>query len=152
MKKLFQPRKSPSKSPVSALSSPAMRSPSPSSKPRTPVPYTARGPINVHLEVTEGSDILEYEEEKREDGDAGVRYITESLIQKLAKQDNLEFVTSLNLSLSKEGGKKFKYIENLEKCDRLEILNLSNNHIEKIEKLDKQMRLRELNLSHNRIR
>ncbi|NXF05852.1 CNTRL protein, partial [Smithornis capensis] len=81
----------------------------------------------------------------------GVRYITESLIKGLSKQHNLAFVNSLNLSSPKDGDKKFKYIENLEKCSKLEILNLSNNQIEKIEKLDKLLKLRELNLSCNKI-
>ncbi|NXG14590.1 CNTRL protein, partial [Grallaria varia] len=81
----------------------------------------------------------------------GVRYITEPLIKGLAKQQNLARISSLNLSSPKDGDKKFKYIENLEKCSKLEILNLSNNQIEKIEKLDKLVKLRELNLSCNRI-
>ncbi|KAL6041863.1 hypothetical protein STEG23_022106, partial [Scotinomys teguina] len=85
------------------------------------------------------------------DSYVGVRYITEALIKKLTKQDNLTLVQSLNLSLSKDGGKKFRYIENLEKCVKLEVLNLSYNLITKIEKVDKLLRLRELNLSYNKI-
>ncbi|PNJ72365.1 CNTRL isoform 6 [Pongo abelii] len=85
------------------------------------------------------------------DSHPGVRYITEALIKKLTKQDNLALIKSLNLSLSKDGGKKFKYIENLEKCVKLEVLNLSYNLIGKIEKLDKLLKLRELNLSYNKI-
>ncbi|XP_014125981.2 centriolin isoform X2 [Zonotrichia albicollis] len=81
----------------------------------------------------------------------GVRYITEPLIKSLSKQQNLACINSLNLSCPKDGNKKFKYIENLEKCYKLEVLNLSNNQIEKIEKLDKLLKLRELNLSNNRI-
>ncbi|KGL99102.1 Centriolin, partial [Charadrius vociferus] len=81
----------------------------------------------------------------------GVRYITEPLIKGLSKQENLACISSLNLSSPKDGDKKFKYIENLEKCSKLEMLNLSNNQIEKIEKLDKLMKLRELNLSCNKI-
>ncbi|XP_030817073.1 centriolin isoform X2 [Camarhynchus parvulus] len=81
----------------------------------------------------------------------GVRYITEPLIKGLSKQQNLACISSLNLSSPKDGNKKFKYIENLEKCYKLEVLNLSNNQIEKIEKLDKLLKLRELNLSNNRI-
>ncbi|NXR95882.1 CNTRL protein, partial [Hypocryptadius cinnamomeus] len=81
----------------------------------------------------------------------GVRYITEPLIKGLSKQQNLACISSLNLSSPKDGNKKFKYIENLEKCSKLEVLNLSNNQIEKIEKLDKLVKLRELNLSGNRI-
>lgn len=38
----------------------------------------------------------------------GIRYITETLIKKLSKQENLARVTTLNLSLAKDGGKKFK--------------------------------------------
>ncbi|XP_018773141.3 centriolin isoform X2 [Serinus canaria] len=81
----------------------------------------------------------------------GVRYITEPLIKGLSKQQNLACISSLNLSSPQDGNKKFKYIENLEKCCKLEVLNLSNNQIEKIEKLDKLLKLRELNLSNNRI-
>nr|XP_030142751.3 centriolin isoform X3 [Taeniopygia guttata] len=81
----------------------------------------------------------------------GVKYITEPLIKGLSKQQNLACISSLNLSSPKDGDKKFKYIENLEKCSKLEVLNLSNNQIEKIEKLDKLLKLRELNLSNNRI-
>ncbi|NXC08379.1 CNTRL protein, partial [Orthonyx spaldingii] len=81
----------------------------------------------------------------------GVKYITEPLIKGLSKQQNLACIRSLNLSSPKDGDKKFKYIENLEKCSKLEVLNLSNNQIEKIEKLDKLLRLRELNLSGNKL-
>ncbi|NXO09933.1 CNTRL protein, partial [Oriolus oriolus] len=81
----------------------------------------------------------------------GVKYITEPLIKCLSKQQNLAYISSLNLSSPKDGDKKFKYIENLEKCSKLEVLNLSNNRIEKIEKLDKLVKLRELNLSGNKI-
>ncbi|XP_027741740.1 centriolin [Empidonax traillii] len=81
----------------------------------------------------------------------GVKYITEPLIKALSKQQNLACISSLNLSSPKDGDKKFKYIENLEKCSQLETLNLSNNQIEKMEKLDKLLKLRELNLSCNRI-
>ena len=38
----------------------------------------------------------------------GVRYITEDLIKKITKQDRLEVIASLSLTLSKEGGKKIK--------------------------------------------
>uniref|UniRef100_A0A8D2J2T4 Centriolin n=1 Tax=Varanus komodoensis TaxID=61221 RepID=A0A8D2J2T4_VARKO len=81
----------------------------------------------------------------------GIRYITEPLINKLSKQENVARVTALNLSLAKDGGKKFKYIENLEKCEKLEVLNLSHNLIEKVEKLDKLLKLCDLNLSYNKI-
>ncbi|XP_078324889.1 uncharacterized protein LOC111125942 isoform X3 [Crassostrea virginica] len=82
-------------------------------------------------------------------GQAGVRYITEDLIKKIAKEEALEMITSLNLTLAKEGGKKIKYIENLDKLKKLQQLNLSNNMIEKMERLDKCLKLRELNLSYN---
>ena len=39
---------------------------------------------------------------------SGVRYITEDLIKKISKQDQLGIITTLNLTLSKEGGKKIK--------------------------------------------
>ena len=39
---------------------------------------------------------------------AGVRYITEELIRKIAKEDNFDMIASLNLTLAKEGGKKIK--------------------------------------------
>ena len=39
---------------------------------------------------------------------AGVRYITEDLIRKMARDDQLEMITNLNLTLAKEGGKKIK--------------------------------------------
>ncbi|KAJ7398993.1 hypothetical protein BTVI_119499 [Pitangus sulphuratus] len=81
----------------------------------------------------------------------GVKYITEPLIKALSKQQNLACISSLNLSSPKDGDKKFKFIENLEKCSQLETLNLSNNQIEKMEKLDKLLKLRELNLACNRI-
>ncbi|KAJ1059145.1 hypothetical protein K5549_007946 [Capra hircus] len=101
--------------------------------------------------IGENTMLLDYHDQKEADSQAGVRYITEALVKKLTKQENLALVKSLNLSLSKDGGKKFKYIENLEKCTKLEILNLSHNLIGKIEKVDKLLKLRELNLSHNKI-
>ncbi|XP_070532103.1 centriolin-like isoform X2 [Ptychodera flava] len=78
-----------------------------------------------------------------------VRYITETLIKKIAKEESLDQILSLNLTLSKEGGKKIKYIENLDGLKRLQVLSLSCNIIEKIEKLDKLTKLKELNLSFN---
>ncbi|XP_053530297.1 centriolin isoform X2 [Ictalurus punctatus] len=81
----------------------------------------------------------------------GTRYITEDLIKKLTRQDNLSLVRSLNLSTT-HGDKTFRYIENLDKCDHLQVLNLSNNIIEKMEKLERLHQLRELHLSNNRIR
>ncbi|XP_052229704.1 centriolin-like isoform X2 [Dreissena polymorpha] len=80
----------------------------------------------------------------------GVRYITEDLIRKVCKEDGLDTITTLNLTLTKaEAGKKIKYIENLERLKRLQVLILSNNIIEKIEKLDKLLKLKELDLSFN---
>nr|XP_032623335.1 centriolin isoform X4 [Chelonoidis abingdonii] len=141
-------------SPMSTVTS-STRSPSPLSRQGTPATYKTRGQRYQQLDVTVESDVgasFEYQIDKDEDsGSPGVRYITESLIKNLSKQENLTYVNSLNLSLAKDGDKKFKYIENLEKCSKLEVLNLSNNQIEKIEKLDKQLKLHELNLSYNKI-
>ncbi|XP_062399796.1 centriolin-like [Sardina pilchardus] len=81
----------------------------------------------------------------------GVRYITEDLIRRVTKQDDLSSVQTLNLCGTKSD-KKIKYIENLERCERLQVLNLSCNIIQKMEKLDRLHRLRELDLSHNTIR
>ncbi|XP_016408818.1 centriolin-like [Sinocyclocheilus rhinocerous] len=82
----------------------------------------------------------------------GTRYITEDLIRRLTKCENLVLVGTLNLSTSAGSDKQFRYIENLDKCERLHVLNLSNNRIERIEKLEKLCQLRELHLSSNRIR
>lgn len=42
---------------------------------------------------------------------SGVRYITEDLIRKMCKEDSLEMVTTLNLTLTRgEVGKKIKVI------------------------------------------
>ncbi|XP_048369350.1 centriolin isoform X2 [Sphaerodactylus townsendi] len=130
---------------------------------RSPSPATREGSLATYLvteqrypgDVDEENDLaipLEYQDGQGDNGiSPGIRYITEPLIKKLSKQENLARVTSLNLSLSKDGGKKFKYIENVEKCEKLEVLNLSNNLIEKVEKLDKLLKLRDLNLSYNKI-
>nr|XP_023665341.1 centriolin isoform X3 [Paramormyrops kingsleyae] len=127
---------------TSGLSSPEPWSPSPSYRPYTPTAHTG-------LRNPEESD-------GRGDGgegkSPGIRYITDSIIRKLTKQENLAFARTLNLSLSKTGGKKFKFIENLDKCEHLQVLNLNHNLIEKIEKLEKLHWLQELHLSHNRIR
>ncbi|XP_023557331.1 centriolin isoform X2 [Octodon degus] len=101
--------------------------------------------------TSKSSMLLDCQDQKGPDSRVGVRYITEALIKKLTKQENVAMVKSLNLSLSKDGGKKFRYIENLEKCVKLEVLNLSYNLIEKIEKMDKLVKLQELNLSYNKI-
>ncbi|XP_030775690.1 centriolin isoform X12 [Rhinopithecus roxellana] len=116
------------------------------------LPFHSEGQWCEQVEIAdENNMLLDYQDHKGADSHAGVRYITEALIKKLTKQDNLALIKSLNLSLSKDGGKKFKYIENLEKCIKLEVLNLSYNLIGKIEKLDKLLKLRELNLSYNKI-
>ncbi|PKU37454.1 centriolin isoform x1 [Limosa lapponica baueri] len=131
------------------------RSPSPLSQQTSPSPCKSTERRHQQPDITAENveAAFEYKFHKDENGvSAGVRYITESLIKGLSKQENLAFISSLNLSSTKDGDKKFKYIENLEKCSKLETLNLSNNQIEKIEKLDKLMRLRELNLSCNKIR
>ncbi|KAA0716324.1 Centriolin Centrosomal protein 1 [Triplophysa tibetana] len=93
-----------------------------------------------------------------EDGDLkdktkhkGTRYITEDLIKKLTKCDNLALVRTLNLSTSLNNDKQFRYIENLGKCEHLQVLILSNNKIEKVEKLENLSKLRELHLSNNAI-
>uniref|UniRef100_A0A452TAP2 Centriolin n=1 Tax=Ursus maritimus TaxID=29073 RepID=A0A452TAP2_URSMA len=110
------------------------------------------GQWSEQVEITdENTVLLDSQDHKEADSHTGVRYITEALVKKLTKQDNLALVKSLNLSLAKDGGKKFRYIENLEKCVKLEVLNLSYNLIGKIEKLDKLSKLRELNLSYNKI-
>ncbi|XP_043354698.1 centriolin isoform X2 [Dermochelys coriacea] len=163
MKKGSLQRTSPRKRPISPSRTPSpmstvtssTRSPSPLSRQGTPATYKKRGQKYQQLDVTVESDVgasFEYQIDKDEDCiSPGVKYITESLIKNLSKQENLTYVKSLNLSLAKDGGKKFKYIENLEKCSKLEVLNLSNNQIEKIEKLDKQLKVHELNLSYNKI-
>ncbi|XP_047686091.1 centriolin isoform X4 [Prionailurus viverrinus] len=116
------------------------------------LPFHFGGQWHEQGEITDESTmLLDYQDHKEADSHAGVRYITEALVKKLTKQDNLALVKSLNLSLAKDGGKKFRYIENLEKCVKLEVLNLSYNIIGKIEKMDKLVKLRELNLSYNKI-
>ncbi|XP_015744996.1 centriolin isoform X1 [Python bivittatus] len=139
---LGKPQMSPSRtrSPKS-LASASSRSSSPLNTEGTPPPHLITGQ-RYQGDVGQESDA---------DGSPGIRYITEPLIKKLAKQENLARITALNLSLGKDGGKKFKYIENLEKCSKLEVLNLSHNLIEKIEKLDKLLKLLDLNLSFNKI-
>ncbi|XP_035385625.1 centriolin isoform X1 [Electrophorus electricus] len=111
-----------------------------------------------HLDLTgdrEGADndalsdhgkAARYDERKR----MGTKYITEDSIKKLTKQENLSLLQSLNLS-NTHGDKCLRYIENLDKCSRLQVLNLNNNSIEKIEKLEKLLKLHELHISNNRI-
>ncbi|KAM4760753.1 centriolin isoform 1-T3 [Cyanocitta cristata] len=104
------------------------------------------------LDIPAGNVGPAFKLQKGENGfSPGIKYVTEPLLKRLSKQQNLASIISLNLSSPKDGDKKFKYIENLEKCSKLEVLNLSNNQIEKIEKLDKLLKLRELNLSGNKI-
>ncbi|KAM7087894.1 centriolin isoform 3-T4 [Ciconia maguari] len=139
-----------SMSPVSS----STRSPSPLSQQTSPSACKSTEQRHQKLDITAENveAAFEYKFHKDENGvSPGVRYITEPLIKGLSKQENLACISSLNLSSPKDGDKKFKYIENLEKCSKLETLNLSNNQIEKIEKLDKLMKLRELNLSCNKI-
>ncbi|XP_072583587.1 centriolin isoform X1 [Vulpes vulpes] len=150
--KAKMPPSSHSPSPPSLTSNMRSRSLSPLSGSET-LPFHFGGPWHEQVEITDESTVvLDYQDHKEADSHAGVRYITEALVRKLTKQDNLALVKSLNLSLAKGGGKKFRYIENLEKCLKLEVLNLSYNLIGKIEKVDKLLKLRELNLSYNKIR
>ncbi len=46
-------------------------------------------------------------------GLTGVRYMTEDIMRKVTKQNNVEAITNLNLALSKEGGKKIKVTLNI---------------------------------------
>ncbi|NXA49782.1 CNTRL protein, partial [Nothocercus julius] len=140
-------------SPMSTVSS-STRSPSPLSQQASASPRKGRERRHQKHFITERNIEAAFENQfhEAENGvNPGVRYITESLIKALSKQENLACISSLNLSFVKDGDKKFKYIENLEKCSKLETLNISNNQIEKIEKLDKLLKLRELNLSYNKI-
>ncbi|KAM5298926.1 LOW QUALITY PROTEIN: centriolin [Ctenodactylus gundi] len=149
--KAKMPLSSHSSSPSSLMSNMRSRSLSPLIGSEI-LPFHARGQWCQEVEFTkENSVISDCQDHKGSDSRVGVRYITEALIKKLTKQDNLALVKSLNLSLSRDGGKKFRYIENLEKCLKLEVLNLSYNLIGKIEKVDKLLKLRELNLSYNKI-
>jgi Leucine-rich repeat (LRR) protein len=94
-----------------------------------------------------------------------VCYITEDLIKKVAKSDNLRDITSLDLHFRKETNQRIKvhiefvilklnylkYIEKFDSLINLTYLNLSNNYITKIDNLNKLIQLKELNLSNNRI-
>ncbi|NXI41505.1 CNTRL protein, partial [Galbula dea] len=140
-------------SPTSPVIS-STRSPSPLSQHTSPSANTNREQKHQQLDITAENVEDDLDCKFQKDGDhvsPGVKYITEPLIKSLSKQENLTYISSLNLSSPKDGEKKFKYIENLEKCCNLKTLNLSNNQIEKIEKLDKLMKLRELDLSCNKI-
>ncbi|XP_041049599.1 centriolin [Carcharodon carcharias] len=151
-----QASKSSMQSPVSSILTPRTRSPSPASRPHTPNLYNSRNAGAQQLDISDRSEsepAITYVTGKNAvNKSPGVRYITEDLIKKQSKQEQFSSVQCLNLCLSKEVGKKFKFIENLEKCEQLLVLNLNNNLIEKIEKLDKQFKLRELSLSFNQIR
>ncbi|NWR33845.1 CNTRL protein, partial [Tachuris rubrigastra] len=139
------------RSPMSPVSSDS-RSPSPLGQQTPPAAPKSMEQVYQQLDIAAENVGPAFKFHKGENGvTPGVRYITEPLIKGLSKQQNLACISSLNLSSPKDGDKKFKYIENLEKCSKLEILNLSNNQIEKMEKLDKLLKLRELNLSCNRI-
>ncbi|XP_072096158.1 centriolin isoform X3 [Mobula birostris] len=148
-----QGSKSETESPVSSILNPSTRSPSPTSRLLSPDSYNPSDFGDQQLDISDesGSAITYYTGKDTVKQSPGIRYITEDLIKKLSKQEQLGSIQSLNLCLSKAAGKKFKFIENLEKCDHLLVLNLSNNVIEKIEKLEKQLKLRELSLSYNRI-
>ncbi|XP_012576987.1 PREDICTED: centriolin [Condylura cristata] len=148
--KAKMPPSSHSPSPSSLTSNVRSRSLSPLSGAEI-LPFHSGRQWPEQVQITDKNMLLDYQDHKEADSHVGVRYITEELIKKLTKQDNLALVKSLNLSLSKDGGKKFRYIENLEKCIKLEVLNLSYNIIGKIEKVDKLLKLRELNLSYNKI-
>ncbi|NXM26870.1 CNTRL protein, partial [Oxyruncus cristatus] len=137
--------------PMSPVSS-GTRSPSPLGQQTPPAAPKSMEQVCQQLDIPAENVGPAFKFHKGENGlTPGVRYITEPLIKGLSKQQNLACISSLNLSSPKDGDKKFKYIENLEKCSKLEILNLSNNQIERMEKLDKLLKLRELNLSCNRI-
>ncbi|XP_057176790.1 centriolin isoform X1 [Triplophysa rosa] len=105
----------------------------------------AASPNAISWPETEDGDLKDKRKHK------GTRYITEDLIKKLTKCDNLALVRTLDLSTSLSNDKQFRYIENLDKCEHLQVLNLSNNKIEKIEKLEKLSKLRELHVSNNAI-
>ncbi|XP_063686349.1 centriolin-like isoform X2 [Bolinopsis microptera] len=81
------------------------------------------------------------------------QYITERLIKKITRQDNLWMIKKLDLTLSEKGSyiKKIKRIENLDGLVQLEQLSLSHNVIEKIENVSHLKCLRVLNLSYNSI-
>ncbi|XP_056232106.1 centriolin-like [Seriola aureovittata] len=85
-----------------------------------------------------------------QDNRGGIRYITEELLLKLTGCRSLALVRSLNLS-SSPADKHIKFIENLHVCQRLQVLNLNHNMIQRMEKLNALSQLRELQLAHNHI-
>ncbi|XP_056313140.1 centriolin [Danio aesculapii] len=115
----------------------------PQSKPVTP--------NTISLPVAEDGGQREEPSDEDKRQYKGTRYITEDLIRRVTKCDNLVLVLTLDLSMATGSDHQFRYIENLDKCERLQVLNLSNNRIERIEKLEKLCQLRELHLSKNRI-
>ncbi|KAK2491691.1 hypothetical protein MC885_014945 [Smutsia gigantea] len=73
------------------------------------LPFHSGGQWSEQVKIAgENTILLDYQDHKEADSHAGVRYITEALVKKLSKQYNLALVKSLNLSLSKDGGKKFR--------------------------------------------
>ncbi|XP_034727864.1 centriolin [Etheostoma cragini] len=79
----------------------------------------------------------------------GIRYITEAWLLKRTGCQSLAMVRSLNLSST--GDKPIKFIENLHGCQRLQVLNLNHNLIQRMERLNALTQLRELQLAHNNI-
>ncbi|XP_074654226.1 uncharacterized protein LOC141908208 isoform X2 [Tubulanus polymorphus] len=149
------------KSPTTLAAKAHSKSPSPSRggttkipvvKSRTPTLESRRGEREKEPELEVVTEETFREEPPATKGSqTGVRYINEDMIRRISKEENVANVTKLNLTLSKEGAKKIKYIENLERCKKLRTLNLGCNQIEKMEKLDKLVQLRELNISFNNI-
>ncbi|KAM4615837.1 uncharacterized protein cntrl [Polymixia lowei] len=90
------------------------------------------------------------EEADLQENRGGIRYVTEELILRLSGQQVLALVRSLNLS-PRNKDKPVKFIEKLGGCQRLQVLNLNHNIIQKIERLDALTHLRELQLAHNNI-
>ncbi|PRP77570.1 centriolin [Planoprotostelium fungivorum] len=80
-----------------------------------------------------------------------VLYITEDLIRRTTKAENLKEIKSLNLHPKKDTQHRIKFIENLDSLVSLASLDLSGNHIVKIENLSRLSNLTDLNLSDNRI-
>eukprot|EP00795_Rhopilema_esculentum_P010644 gene10644-19386_t len=83
---------------------------------------------------------------------SGVVYMTENLIRKMAKEDDLRKIFKLVIMVPKDLNKKIKYIENLDPLANLQILSIAHNMIEKMERMDKLMNLQILDLSDNLLR
>ncbi|XP_059194034.1 centriolin [Centropristis striata] len=75
--------------------------------------------------------------------------MTEELLLRLAGVQSPALIRSLNLSSA--GDTHIKFIENLQGCHRLQVLNLNNNLIQRMERLNALTQLRELQLAHNNI-